>query len=299
MIILVALIFPLLTMLRQTTDYLITQIDYRTAQNRVFSVQSLLRYPVYYCGMGLPVSTEEYKAAFNNSRFQPFNWAGPVSVVNSSSGNKNGELRIVYAKPEPVQLKSNFVYIKQGKRVTLTKKISTNSIITIKSGVPNNIRNCIVFKSSFPSANPLIVRSVNSAGTSLEVESFKNRNFFKLHKNDTMHVLSAMRIFCKNGILYTADFKISGDQPRVAGIDDIRFDFNKDKNTITTYLLVRGNHKFDKIRDIIGIERCAKEIAEEWISKKSNYQRYAVKTVWRLPNCLSTDIFFQKDVTEQ
>ena len=299
MIILVTLTIPLLTMLRQSTDYLTTQIDYRIAQNRIFSALSLIRHPVFYCGMGMPVDTEEYRVAFGRSRFQPFNWAGPVSAVKNSLGKENGELRIVYAKSEHIKLKENFEYIKQGKTISFTKNINENSIIPRNSGIPENTRNCIIFKSSFPVFNPLIVRSANKNSPHVVVESFINPNFFKLYKNDTMYVLCAMKVFCKSGVLYTNDFKIAGDQPRVDGVNDIRFNVNKDKQNITIYLLVRGNQKFDTFKEIIGIEQCPTELAEEWTCKKSNYQRYAVKTVWRLPNCLSKNFFSKIEVEEQ
>ncbi len=284
-----------LTLLQQTGNYLIKLIDYRAAYNRAFSVVSLLRYPIFYCGLGVPTDVDGYKQSFGNSRFQPFNWTGPVSVVKNPLGLENAELRIVFAKCDYKKLKSNFKYKEQGKVISFTKKIDKNTIVASNSGAPNNIKNCIVFRSSFPNANPLVVRWVSSDRYFLEVESYLNDEYFQLYKNDKMYLLSALKVFCKNAILYTNDYKISGDQPRVDGIQDIRFYLDNNKNFITIYILSRGKFQYNDYKKIIGIEKCFPELESEWSVIKSTYQLYVYKTVWRLPNCLSENLLFAKD----
>lgn len=288
----------LLALLLQTRNFFIKLNDYRTAHNRAFSTISLLRYPVFYCGLGVPMDPAEYKQSFGSSRFQPFNWAGPISVVKSSSGSEDSELRILFAKCDYKKLKSSFKYKEQGTVITITNKVDKNSIIPLSSGPVNNIKNCIVFKSSFPNINPLIVRWVSNDLTSLEIESYLNSEYFKLYKNDSIYLLSALKVFCKNGILYTNDFKTSGDQPRIDGIQDIRFYLDNNKKFITIYILSRGNSQSQENKTIIGLEKCTPELANEWSFLKSTYQLYVNKIVWRLPNCHSENFLHGKDLME-
>lgn len=293
------IVFPcLFSFLVSAQEYLVKVNDYRVSQLRLFSVQTLLRYPLFYCGHGLSVNSEEYKKSFGNSRFQPFNWDGPVSVIKSSTGTENTELRIVYSKCEYVKLKNNFTYKKDGEVISLSKPLEKNSIMPITSATINNIRNCIVFRSSFPGNNPLIVRWASGDQTRLEIESFANKEHFTLYKNDTLYLLAAMRVFVKNGILYTNDLKTSGDQPRINGIEDLRFFINDDKTLLTAYILSRGDYRYSENKNIIGIEKCDLNLANEWKYKKSNYQLYVNKLVWRLPNCISENFFNGKEIVE-
>lgn len=292
-----AMCMSLTTALKQAADLLTMSRDSRAMQNRATAVITLLRNPIFNCAMGLPLDPNEYREAFGNSSYVSFYWQGPISAVKSPTGKISGELRIAYAKPAYIKLASDVNYPDDGNTLYLDKAVEINALASRSRGGPGALNECVLFKNSFPRVNPLIVRWINGSRKSLEVDSLINSRF-KLYKGDMLHLLYAYRVFAKSGTLYTQDYRMSGEQPRVDGISDIRFDVDKDKRTVTVYLLVRGDHVFPECQKVEGAESWPGKFSDGAIYADSNYRRKLLTFTWGLPNCMSEKIFKGKNVTD-
>ncbi|MDO5563054.1 MAG: hypothetical protein Q4F74_05515 [Synergistaceae bacterium] len=271
--------------------------DLRTIQNRAEAVVTLLRNPVFYCGMGLPVAPNEYRAAFGGSVYASYYWNGPISAVKSPTGKAGGELRLVYAKPAYVKLTSDLKYPDDGNKLYFNGAVGVDTLASRSSGPPETLRECVIFKNSFPRVNPLIVRWVTGTRKSVEVESLINPEF-KLYKGDMLHLLYVYRIFARNGILYTQDYRMSGEQPRVDGISDIRFDADAERRTLTVYALIRGDRAYVDRPAVDGAETWPEKFSDGEVYKQSNYRRRLFVFTLGLPNYMKEEVFKGKCVRD-
>ncbi len=277
----------ILTTLKLSAEKITSFLDYRKATLRIAKAAALLKAPVFYCGFGMPLSSSVYKRAFGSQKFDPFRWEGPISACKGPNSFANSELRIAYAMPGTPRLSLRTVSEYSESLVRLDKFPPLGSIGESFAGCAFDIRNWVIFPSSFPPALPL--RITAASGKTLSVKNNFDSSF-SISKGDRIYHFRAMKIYCLNDRLYTKDFRSSGDQPRIEGIRDMRFDVDIGKRTITVYLLVRGDHLYEKNMPIKNSDLWPDEYIGPWISKGSKYQQFAAKRVWRLPNCISEEI---------
>ena len=287
---------PMITTLKLSADKISAYMDYRKAFNRTSMAVALLKTPVFYCGLGMPVSADKYKNAFGNLRFEPFRWNGPIEVRTGPSSYPNSELRIAYAQPGSSRLAELSVNTSFSGSVMLNRFPESNELPDSFSGSSTDLRRWLLFCGIMPPSLPLYITGVS--GKKLFVEN-NISSHFSIPKGERPCIFRAMTVYCRNGCVYTRDFRASGDQPRVKGIMDMRFDVDVDNKLITVYVLSRGDNIYDNRKLIIGQDSWPEEYISPWIKKSTGYQMYASKFVWRLPNCICESITDGKNVTEQ
>ena len=108
-----------------------------------------------------------------------------------------------------------------------------------------------------------------------------------------MHHMRAMKVYALNDCLYTKDFRSAGDQPRVTGIMDIRFDVDLPNRTVAVYILARGDKLYDSPQEISGKEDWPEEYIGYWIGKGSRYRLFAAKFIWYLPNLRASELYLE------
>ncbi|MCE5201202.1 MAG: hypothetical protein LLF78_01635 [Synergistaceae bacterium] len=295
-LLLFALMAPsMLTTLKTASEGVPLYLDYRTASARTARAAALLKAPIFYCGYGLPVDGQKYKAAFADQLTEPFSWDGPIGSV--SRIYPNSELRIAYAQTGTTKTSSVFKCNSPTGTIPLSRKPEESEIISVSPGSskPKNIKNWIIFGGTIPPSAPLSV--IRIEGSSLKVKSYSVSSFY-IPKGDRTHLFRAMKIFCRDGCLYTSDYRTSGEQPRIEGISDMRFDVDMAKREVTVYILSRGNAVYDTPPKIIGSESWPEEYLRPWVEDPSEYQLYASAITWRLPNCIGENILSGKGITE-
>jgi prepilin-type N-terminal cleavage/methylation domain-containing protein len=282
---------------KTSLDRAVHYLDYRCAVTRISMAESLLRLPVYYCGYGMPLSADIFHESFGNIRSEPYYWDGPISVI-TYNGKQNALLRVVYGMPANSVTASAFKYDTLYKTIHMSKEFTPLYLTADFFGYTRSIRSWVLFGGMTPETMPLQIRNIN--GQNLLVKSYLNDKFM-IPKGDELYLLSAMKIFVKNDVLYTYDFKTTGEQPRVQGIMDMRFIVDKKLGKITAYVLARGNAKrnYAGQKAINGAEACPPEIVNEWQRLNSLYELYASKIVWRLPNCVRGNFFSGKNAAVQ
>ena len=107
---------------------------------------------------------------------------------------------------------------------------------------------------------------------------------FELICGDELCLFAASKLYCKNRILYCDDMRLSGEQPRVSGVEDIRFVFDKEARRIDVYVLIRGDSMYDDYINVLDANLWPKELPSKPLAKKSKYRRQVVKLVFSLPN---------------
>ena len=277
---------PVAGALRLSVDRLYAEYDRRMIAQRTDCVISILNYRVHYCAAGLPTDKDMYKKAFGGSTYASFNWNGPISILNSPSGLPNGELRLVYTHPQGIRLKKSFVFGKDGQTIDLTSPINPGRLESRLSGIPYYLKNCVVFNGISPSKTPLIVRWIGNSGKSLQVGSMNGTEVFSLGRGEELNLLCAMRVYCKAEKLYGNEMRQSGEQPRVDGIEDIRFEFDKELRKLTVYMLVRGSHVNADVCKVKDSHLWPSHLYSPALAKKSFYRRAVKKAVMHLPNYL-------------
>ncbi len=286
LVIISVMTLPVAGALRLSVDRLYTEYDRRMIEQRSDCAVSILNYRVYYCASGLPIDKDMYRKAFGGSNYASFYWDGPISVLNSPSGLTNGELRLVYIYPQGIRLKKSFTFGKDGQTIDLTSPINPGSLESRLSGIPYYLKNCVLFNGIIPARTPLIVRWIGNGGRSLQVESMNGTDAFSLGRGEELNLLCAMRVYSKSGKLYGNDMRQSGEQPRVDGIEDIRFEFNKDLKKLVVYMLIRGSHVNAVECKVIDRHLWPPYLYSPALAKKSFYRRAVKKTVMHLPNYL-------------
>lgn len=273
---------PMLAALSTVSGRVALYLDYRTASSRAARAAVLLKAPVFYCGYGMPTDAQEYKKAFDDQITEPFSWNGPISSMSRAC--PNDELRVAYARPGASRTSRAILSDGPTAVVEFSKNPDANEVASASSfSKPKSVKNWIVFGSAVPLSAPFSITKIEDR--SLTVKSYSAENF-SIPQCERMYLFRAMKVFCRNGCLYTADYRTSGEQPRVDGVCDMRFDVDRNKKELTVYILVKGNATYDSPRDIIGKESWPDDYLRPWLENLPHYQLYASRRTWRLPNCI-------------
>lgn len=283
----IASIFPVMpTLLKQAADIFLSLYDKRIAAQRIISVESLLESPLFYCGYAMPCDAAEYKSTFNNTS-EPFSWDGAISVTDYG-GRKNAALRIVYGKRENLRVASKFNFSEGiSETIYLSGKVNSDNLKASSANFPSKVQNYVLFASMSRAAVPLPVRKISSNGITISGSIYKN---FVIPAQDTLYLLCALKLYAQDGKLYSNDYRTTGIQPRLDGIEDLRFFLDDTHKTLTTYTLVRGETENQKAELVLtDFEEDSKntQFLKEWRAKVSKTRLYASKRTWRLPNCRS------------
>lgn len=290
-VILLIISTPLLSTLRVSTNRMLSYTEFIKAYTRTSRVEALLKAPLFYCGLGMPVSAIKYKQSFGNQKYAPFQWEGPISICRGPSGFDNSELRVSYARPGSIRLTEMTQSDTSEGEVKLHRSPDLNEIGDTFSDNSSDTRNWVFFPTSIPPSAPYCVM-----GLSEKVMTVKNGmgRPFSISKGDMVHNLRAMTVYANNDVLYTKDFHTAGDQPRISGILDIRFDTDIKHKIVSVYILARGDRIYDSPQEIKGKEEWPEEYIRQWIEKDSKYKLYASKIVWPLPNLIGSDLICEE-----
>lgn len=259
--------------------------DRRTAESRIEFVGGILRKPVFYCGAGLPASSADYKKAFGSKTTEPFGWSGPISIVESESGASDGCLRLAYAYPYPGRCLTSDEYT-VGTSTTSIAFQTTPDTSLFDLDIYNktsSVKNWVLFLNSYPRRVPIVVTS--SSGKTLKMKNYLYDEVV-VPLNDKLMLFRALKCWSEDGKLYTKDYRTTGNQPRVDGICDIRFERND--SLLTIYVIARGEDDTLAPGRIINKDACRADLLEEW-RDKSDYILYCEKFVWLLPNLGSSE----------
>lgn len=275
--------------------------DRRKAFARIAAVEAFLRAPAFYCGLGIPVAPDDYRASFGNANYMPYSWAGPVSAGKppfsiSQNSLPNCALFIAYAPPGGSRLADDVTLSDVNTFLPLNAEPAGNEIKSASSSGYMETNNWITFPGSIPQKQLLKVRSIN--GTRIGVQSLTGENI-SIQKNDRMHLFRVLILFVERDILYSYDYRTSGKQPRIFGIRDLRFEVDVEKQKLTAYVLARGDRPYDGPERIIGADAWPEEYLAYWNGKASEQQLFAKKIVWGLPNCTATSLLEREDAAER
>ena len=229
--------------------------DVRLSQSRAERVFSLLRMPFDHCGYGMPKDSVGYRRAFGSMDYEPFNWDGPLSVeraIFDSTPREKGECRIVFG-------------IRARVRVTQSLAVSSDTFQAKTSGKPHllecpsigqkplSVKNWILLGSMLPDSSPLWQRALSGSDTSLELKAgapLSGTEEIFIPANDEIFYLRAFKCRVKRSqndfAFYINDHTGSGEQPRVDGIVDARFEYDAENRLVTVLLLVKGENRQDE-----------------------------------------------------
>ncbi len=286
-----ALFFPvILSLFKNTVDNSLRLYDMRAAMQRICAAEAVMKQPVFFCGYGMSSDAAEYKKAFQNNSSEPFSWDGPVSVA-AYSGKNNAQLKIAYAKREKAftSVKTAFT---GSSSIKFNVTLPSDKIKAAYSGEYAGVKNYVLFGGMSPKPVPLLV--TNISGSSLVLGTASPGNF-SIPGGEVLHLFCAVKLYAADGKLYSYDYRTSGSQPRVDGIEDVRFILkNGGTKQLTIYILAKGNRERQK-REIklLDFEEDASntELLKEWRSLDCKKALYASKTVWSLTNCVDRENF--------
>lgn len=244
----IVLMVPLLAMMLSLLFFSLRTIEYlrevQLATIRAQSAVHLLLVPLEQGAFGLPTDVNEYKMGFMNAPYAPFNWSGPVSVRDAvlTHGRKrrDGVFRLAYGTSSPANLR---YLINVG--TTQYSLILTNAA---DGAEPYNSykyfpKNWVLFGASKPKNPPLLV--IERSGTRIKVRH-NSPSVPTIVENDTVHYFRALEVEVLDGVLSTNDFSGSGVQPRIEGIMDARFKWDPANQTMTLFILARGDKILEK-----------------------------------------------------
>lgn len=268
--------------------------DVHTSQLRAERVFALLRMPFDHCGYGMPKDSEGYRRGFGSLNCEPFNWNGPLSIETAmfdSTARENGECRIVFG-------------IRTRERVTESLRASSDTFSVETSGNPHlsecpsagqkplSIKNWLLFGSMLPNASPLSQRVLSGNSTSLELKAYVPPSVMGkifIPENDEIFYLRAFKCRVKRShqddfAFYINDQSGSGEQPRVDGIVDARFEYNPTKRMVTVLLLAKGENRYGEIITKGSVESWPDEYTGDIPEDARHYRLFAYKSQFGLKN---------------
>lgn len=284
---------PMLSTMKVVINGLFYNVEYKKGHSRITRTEALLRAPLFYCGMGMQTEPSKYKKSFGNQKYDPFRWEGPISVQKGPSGHENSELRVSFARPGSTRLRQMAQSGTPEGLLMLHKFPEQNEIGDAFSSNSPDIRNWVIFPTSFPPSTPFCIMGLQ--GKTMSVKNNMGRPF-SISRGDRVHHMRAMSLYSLNDFLYTKDFRFPGAQPRIKGVLDVRFDLDIEKKIVIVYVLTRGDRLYDTPQKIEGVEELPDEYIRQWAEKGSRYKRFASKTVWYLPNLIGSDLICEEYV---
>ena len=286
-----ALFFPaVLALFKNTVDNSLRLYDMRAAMQRICAAEAVMKQPLFFCGYGMPSEEAEYKKSFQNTLSEPFSWEGPVSVV-AYNGKDNAQLKIAYAKREKCFTSVKTAFSSSGS-IKFNVNLPSDKIKAVYSGEYAGVKNYVLFGGMSPKPVPLLVSKIT--GSSLTAGNTSPENF-TIASGEVLYLFCAMKLYASDGKLYTYDYRTSGSQPRVDGIEDVRFILkNGGAKQLTVYILAKGNReRREREIKLLDFEEDASnaELLKEWRGLDCKKALYASKTVWSLTNCVDRENF--------
>lgn len=267
--------------------------DYRKAASRVAAVESFLRRPAAYCGLGVPLEPHRYRAAFGHLPYEPFDWEGPICVETAKQQLTGGHdrradsvLSIAYAQRSYYRASDYTVLGGENDVIRLDQRLNGKEVQAADRPRPG-CKSFVCFGASLPPRSPLRVGAVGKYGLSL---SAPDGSSVVVLKNDRMWLFRAMTIFTSGDKLYSYDYSGSGRQPRLSGICDVRFRVDTGARKLIVYIMARGDKKYSGRQRGRGMVEWPEEYRSGSFENKENYLLIVEKVVLKLPNCRPSSI---------
>lgn len=255
-------------------------LDERRAALRCELALSLLRDAVLHCGYGMPAGVASFRESFAHLARSPFDWEGPVSVLDARGGAREGaELRLLYAAPSNARV---LAFERTGSfdcRLSLNVPLGGSAR---GAAIANSrVADWLLFGEMCPRSVPLCIRAFSA--TRIELVSAVPLDGLEILPGERLFVLSALRAWSESGVFYTDDCTGSGRQPRVQGVVDARFAYDPPKSQLSVWVLARG----DLVR-----EHSHHSIPASWpeafrasLSQDATRYRLVARTaVWKIAN---------------
>lgn len=274
--------------------------DYRKAAGRIAAAEAFLRKPAAYCGFGVPLEAERYRAAFGNVAKEPFNWAGPVSTGTAKSQltglhdrRADNALCMAYVQQSLCRTRALTILDGENDALVLDQSPGRGEIETSGASGANR-KSFVCFGSAIPPGIPLRVTAAEKSKLRLRTPA----RSVSVQKNDRMWLFRAMTVFTSGDNLYTYDFSGAGKQPRLSGIRDMRFRLDAGASKLTVYIIVRGDKKYNRVQRVRGMKEWPEEYGFDSFKNKENYLLVVEKIVLELPNCRRAGILDAENAEE-
>lgn len=209
--------------------------DYVIAEARAENVLSILKYPAFYCGIGMPSAAAEYKYAFGGKTSAPFNWNGPLSMKDSTDGRKDAVLRLAYGHPDTVRVTKTAEAGDYAADIHFDKAPNADYLALGYFNPSSFLKNWLLVADS---QHRIPFYATSLSGKKLTVKNYSSKTL-SLDKRGRLLLLRAFEAHAQNDIFYTNDFRTSGVQPREKGICDARF--VRSGSALKVFLLIRGD----------------------------------------------------------
>ncbi|MDL2263250.1 hypothetical protein LJC31_01215 [Synergistaceae bacterium OttesenSCG-928-I11] len=231
--------------------------DAHAAQNRAEQVRAIIRPMVETCGYGVSKDPDDFRAAFELGGLAPFNWPGPISVVDGAAGTSGREAstcRIVYAIPSGIRTTQETRTTEDTFQVRVS---ATPGNLESHSTMPHSTKNWALFAAATPRFHPAWLTATSGTGPDGALLLLRRRGNGELliPRNDELFYLRAAEIQVRayddgtnrdDFALYTNDHTGSGWQPRVVGVVDARFELADERRLLRVVMLVRGEKRYDR-----------------------------------------------------
>lgn len=260
--------------------------DRRIAESRICTVGAVLRIPVFYCTLGIPLDAGEYKKSFGSNLSSPFSWNGPISVTQGRDGKADGCLRLAYGCPEPCRTQREYGVGKTAAPLRFDTAANQNYFALDLHDKSQSVKNWVLFENCVPRRTPLVV--TRASGYEFQLKTFLADEAV-VPKGDRLLLFRAVECWALNDRLYTKDFRTTGDQPRENGVCDIRFYLNGDRSRLTVCLIVRGDDDSLAPGRVVGAEKCPEELLSQWRGR-SRYVLYCARFTWPILNNSATQL---------
>lgn len=194
-----------------------------SARQRAEMVLSILAKPTQHAGLGMPVTSGDFQAAFDEvytPEFTPQDYPSALYITGS------GELHLAFGEPT-------------GLSVLLPEDIQAGSGATIQvrlNGSPEGIApgDWVVFPTG---VSPLVVRSISGNEMTLENRGGPTG----ISRLDELHRVRFFRAYCEDGLFQALDPRPGrGGGVTVEGIEGLSMDFDDETRVISITITGRG-----------------------------------------------------------
>jgi len=194
-----------------------------SARQRAEMVLSILAKPTQHAGLGMPVTSGDFQAAFDQvytPEITPQDYPSALHITGS------GELHLAFGEPT-------------GLSVLLPEDIQAGSGATIQvqlNGAPEGIvpGDWVVFPTG---VSPLVVRSVSGNDVTLENRGGPTG----ISRLDELHKVKFFRAYCEDGLFHALDPRPGrGGGVTVEGVEGLSVNFDEETRVISVTITGRG-----------------------------------------------------------
>lgn len=250
-----------------------------SARQHAEMVATIMGKPVLSAGLGMPASSSDFNASFSGNPISTNSWNGPIHFDGGTS--EGNSVSIVYAVPSGRASRQEYT-LSTGGTFTLDLTSASEALASlVTTGNRGKITNWVVF--------PTLSQPLPAQGTGTDSLTVTALNGGEVSFFDELHFVRATKYSLSTSGEFLEDDEVASGTTkpvaRVEGIGGLYFRYDETNETLTMWVLARGNVRHESFVSPSSLPEWAAVSSDIPNADENRHYRLTVlQTSWRVRN---------------